>query len=96
MQGINFQLLHILEHTPLADLYREGRCPVLSLEEYTRILEECLQHIPEQMVVHRITGDGAKKDLLAPLWSGNKKAVLNYINSRLDQDGIRQGSHFVP
>ena len=67
-----------------------------ALTEYTRILEECLQHIPEQMVVHRITGDGAKKDLLAPLWSGNKKAVLNYINSRLDQDGIRQGSHFVP
>ena len=96
VQGIKFQLLHILEHTPLADLYREGRCPVLSLEEYTRILEECLQHIPEQMVVHRITGDGAKKDLLAPLWSGNKKAVLNYINSRLDRDGIRQGSHFVP
>lgn len=96
VQGIKFQLLHVLEHTPLARMYRDGAFEVLSLEEYTRILEECLQRIPPEMVVHRITGDGAKKDLLAPLWSGNKKAVLNYINSCLERDGIRQGSRFVP
>lgn len=96
VQGIKFQLLHVLDHTPLARMYREGAFEVLSLEEYTRILEECLMRIPPDMVVHRITGDGAKKDLLAPLWSGNKKAVLNHINSCLERDGIRQGARFIP
>lgn len=96
VQGIKFQLLHILEHTPLAEEYRRGGCRVLTLEEYTEILEECLRRIPPEMVVHRITGDGAKKDLLAPLWSGNKKAVLNYINQCLDRDEVRQGSSFSP
>lgn len=96
VHGIKFQLLHVLEHTPLADLYRQGLCPVLSLEQYTNLLEGCLQRIPPEMVVHRLTGDGAKKDLLAPLWSGNKKAVLNYINKRFEQDNVYQGSLYSP
>ena len=90
--GIKFQLLHIIDHTDLGRMYRDDKIPVLTMEHYTDLLEQCIERIPPQMVVHRITGDGAKKDLLAPLWSGNKKVVLNYINKRLGEDRIQQGS----
>lgn len=73
VQGIKFQLLHVLEHTPLAEMYREGAFTVLSLEEYTRILEECLQRIPPEMVVHRITGDGQKKTFLRRCGAATKR-----------------------
>lgn len=64
--GIKFQLLHVLEGTDLADDYREGKFKALELEEYIPILEGCIRRIPKKMVIHRITGDGAKKDLIAP------------------------------
>ena len=92
--GIKFQLLHILEGTDLAEDYRAGKFRALELREYIPILEGCIEHIPPRMVVHRITGDGAKKDLIAPLWSGDKKRVLNEINRCLDADGIIQGRLF--
>ena len=81
--GIKFQLLHILEGTELASMYDRGEFNALTLEEYADILVECLRVIPDSMVVHRITGDGDKKHLIAPLWSGNKKYVLNYLNKRI-------------
>ena len=86
-KGIKLQLLHVLEGTDLAALWRAGKVPVLSLEDYARLLGRCLAVLPEDMVIHRLTGDGAKKDLLAPLWSGNKKAVLNYVNNYLRGKG---------
>ena len=86
-KGIKLQLLHVLEGTDLAELWRAGKVPVLSLEDYARLLGRCLAVLPEDMVIHRLTGDGAKKDLLAPLWSGNKKAVLNYVNNYLRGKG---------
>lgn len=78
--GIKLQLLHILKGTDLEKEYLEGRVKVLELEEYLDILSECLDIIPEKMIIHRITGDGDKKILVAPLWSGDKKRVLNAIN----------------
>lgn len=90
--GVKFQLLHILRGTDLAADYLDGRFKELSLEEYTGILAGCIQRIPPHMVVHRLTGDGAKRDLIAPLWSGNKKSVLNYINSSFDKMELKQGS----
>ena len=86
-KGIKLQLLHVLEGTDLAALWRAGKVPVLSLEDYARLLGRCLAVLPENMVIHRLTGDGAKKDLLAPLWTGNKKAVLNYVNNYLRGKG---------
>ena len=80
--GIKFQLLHVLKGTDLALDYKKGKFQTLSMEEYLDILEDCLQAIPPQMVVHRLTGDGSKRDLIAPLWSTNKKLVLNEINRR--------------
>lgn len=82
--GIKLQLLHILEGTDLADEYRECKVDVLSLEEYTSIIKHCVEIIPDNVVIHRLTGDGAKKDLIAPLWSADKKHVLNTINKVLN------------
>lgn len=81
--GIKLQLLHILEGTDLADEYRECKVDVLSLEEYTSIIKHCVEIIPDNVVIHRLTGDGAKKDLIAPLWSADKKHVLNTINKAI-------------
>ena len=78
--GIKFHLLHVLRGTDLETMYRAGKYEPLSLEEYGSRLKACIDVLPENMVVHRITGDGAKKDLIAPLWSGDKKRVLNYLN----------------
>lgn len=82
--GVKFHLLHVLKGTKLESLYREGEFSVLTLEEYAEILKCCIEVLPPDTVVHRITGDGAKRDLIAPLWSANKKAVLNYLKKYLN------------
>ena len=82
--GVKFHLLHVLKGTDLAQDYAAGKFDCLSLEEYGTILKECTDILPEHMVVHRITGDGAKKDLIAPLWSADKKRVLNYLHKVLN------------
>lgn len=81
--GIKFQLLHVLEGTDLALDYRAGKFECLSMERYAQILKACLAQVPDSVVIHRITGDGAKKDLIAPLWSADKKKVLAYLNAQL-------------
>ena len=84
--GVKFHLLHILKNTRLATEYEQGRVQPLSLEEYARILKTCIAVLPPHVVVHRITGDGAKKDLIAPLWSADKKKTLNYLNQYLQKN----------
>lgn len=81
--GIKLQLLHILKGTDLCDEYYKGNVSVLSLEKYTEILVKCLQAIPKTTVIHRLTGDGDKNILVAPMWSADKKRVLNYINKAI-------------
>jgi radical SAM protein, TIGR01212 family len=81
--GIKFQLLHVLKGTDLAKEYEAGAFEVLTLDEYVEILKSCLDRIPADMVVHRITGDGAKRDLIAPLWSADKKRVINELHRLL-------------
>ena len=78
--GVKFHLLHVLRNTDLARDYEAGKFQCLTLEEYGRLLKKCVEVLPERIVIHRITGDGAKKDLIAPLWSGDKKRVLNYLH----------------
>ena len=82
--GVKFHLLHVMEDTDLAEDYRAGKFSCLSMEEYARILKACISVLPEHVVVHRITGDGAKKGLIAPLWSADKKRVLNYLKDYLE------------
>ena len=77
--GVKFHLLHVMKGTDLAKDYEQGLFSCMTLEEYGQILKQCVSVLPEHAVVHRITGDGAKKDLIAPLWSGDKKRVLNYL-----------------
>lgn len=82
--GVKFHLLHVLRGTDLAEDYAAGKFQCLTMEEYGAILRQCVAVLPEDVVVHRITGDGAKKDLIAPLWSADKKRVLNYLYRILD------------
>ncbi len=81
--GVKFHLLHILKNTRLAEEYEKDRVKALTLEEYAEILRKCISSLPKEVVVHRITGDGAKKDLIAPLWSADKKKTLNFLNKYL-------------
>ncbi len=94
VQGIKFQLLHVLKGTDLEKDYNEGKFRTLTLDEYIHILENCIESIPADMVVHRLTGDGSKRNLIAPLWSADKKRVLNEISHAFERDGIIQGSRF--
>lgn len=82
--GVKFHLLHVLRNTDLAEDYAAGKFACLTMEEYGRILKQCIAVLPEQVVIHRLTGDGAKKDLIAPLWSADKKRVLNYLHRVLN------------
>ena len=83
--GVKFHLLHILNGTALAEEYEQGKVQALTLEEYAELLKNCLSILPQEVIVHRITGDGVKKDLIAPLWSADKKKTLNYLNNYLRQ-----------
>ena len=83
VQGIKLQLLHVLRGTDLAQDYIDGRFSCLTLEEYTDILKRCLDVLPDDIVIHRLTGDGDKKLLIAPKWSANKKMVLNHLHANL-------------
>jgi len=82
--GIKLQLLHVLKETDLEKEYLEGRVQVLSEDEYLDILEQCFRVIPEHVVIHRLTGDGDKRLLVAPLWSGDKKHVWNRIRKLIE------------
>lgn len=81
VDGMKLQLLHVLKNTDLEKEYLAGRFKVLEFEEYLDIIKACVDVIPENIVIHRLTGDGAKKDLIAPIWSADKKKVLNAINN---------------
>ncbi len=80
IDGIKLQLLHVLKGTDLAKDYENEKFRVLTMDEYLDILKSCLDIIPKNIVIHRLTGDGAKKDLIAPLWSADKKRVLNAVS----------------
>lgn len=92
--GVKLQLLHVLEGTDLAKDYKSGKFSTLSLEEYADILCDAIERLPESVVVHRITGDAPKRLLIAPLWSADKKTVLNYLNGCFEKRNVIQGSRF--
>ena len=92
--GVKLQLLHVLEGTDLADQWRAGQVPVMEKEEYYDLLCDCLRRLPPDMVIHRLTGDGPKRILLAPTWTGDKKRVLNDLNRALQRQNVRQGEHY--
>lgn len=81
--GIKLQLLHVIDGTDLAKDYEKGLFKTLEFDEYVNLIVKCVKIIPKDIIIHRLTGDGAKKDLIAPLWSADKKRVLNAINKAL-------------
>lgn len=93
--GIKFHLLHVLRGTDLETDWAAGRVPAPDLDTYIRHLELCVRSLPRQVVIHRLTGDGAKRDLLSPLWSGDKKRVLNAIHRAFLRDDVEQGSLYT-
>lgn len=94
VSGVKLQLLHILSDTDLADYYRQYPFPLFSMEKYCEFIIDCLEHLPSSMVVHRITGDGPRKLLIAPLWSTDKKRVLNTIRKRFKERNTWQGRNY--
>lgn len=86
--GLKLQLLHVLENTPLAQLYRQGKVSVLEPEAYYDIVASALEQLPEGKVIHRLTGDGDKRILLAPMWSADKKRVMNDLYRCLKERGM--------
>ena len=90
-KGIKLQLLHVLRGTDLAADYEAGKFNTLSLDEYIDILFACIERIPEDIVIHRITGDPPKSHLISPTWSADKKRVMNTINRELKNRNIIQG-----
>ena len=87
-QGIKLQLLHVLKGTDLASDYEKGLFQTLSFDEYMDLLADCVRLLPKDMVVHRLTGDCPKNLLMAPMWSADKKRVMNTIHQRLKKDGL--------
>lgn len=92
--GVKLQLLHVLRDTDLCAAYQNDGFDVLSLEEYTDLLCKCVEVLPENVVIHRLTGDGDKRLLIAPLWSGDKKRVLNHINREFQRKNVTQGKKY--
>lgn len=89
--GVKFHLLHVLRGTDLAADYAVGKFSALEMEEYFHLLSGCIERQRPDTVIHRLTGDGAKRDLIAPLWSADKKRVLNALHRYLEQHDVRQG-----
>lgn len=91
IDGIKFQLLHILDGTDIANDYKKDLFALPSLEHYTKIVAECIRLMPKTTVIHRITGDGDKRKLIAPLWSANKKYVYQYMMDHFAATDLIQG-----
>lgn len=91
IQGIKLQLLHILNHTDLADYYYQHPFHVLEMEEYIQLLIDCIEQLSPDIVIHRLTGDGPADLLIAPLWSSHKRTVLNRIHAAFRERNTWQG-----
>ena len=91
--GVKLQLLHVLQGTDLAEDYLAGKFNTLSMEEYFSVLFDCIEVLPPELVIHRLTGDGPKSILIEPQWTGNKKAVLNAMKTAMDFAQVQQGKH---
>lgn len=94
IDGIKLQLLHLLTDTDLYEYYRKHPFPLLEFEEYCQLICDCIEHLPPEVVIHRLTGDGPKKLLAAPLWSSSKKQVLNRIHQAMKERGTWQGKYW--
>lgn len=96
VDGIKLQLLHVIKGTDLEKDYRAGSFRTLEMDEYVKLVADCIALLPENIVIHRITGDGDKRTLVAPQWSRDKKRVLNALNKAIrekDRDFNANSKH---
>lgn len=91
IDGVKLHLLHVLRDTPLGELYAANEITVMGMEEYVELVVDCIERLPPQTLIHRLTGDGPRDLLLAPLWSLKKWEVLNAINAEFNRRGSVQG-----
>ena len=96
LQGVKLHMLHILDNAPLGKYYKEHPFDLLTQEEYIELIGEILTLLPKEFVIHRLTGDGARTHLTAPLWTIHKKNVLNSMNHYFKNHNIYQGAFFCP
>lgn len=96
IHGIKLQLLHVLRGTDLAAFYESPGFPILTRKEYTDLIIECIEHLSEDITIHRLTGDGPRELLIAPLWSLRKTEVLNGIHHEMKLRRTWQGRLFTP
>ena len=95
IDGIKLQLLHVLKHTDLADLYRQEPFYIPDMNAYFHLLGKCIDSLRPDIVIHRLTGDGPKSLLIAPLWTGNKRLVLNQMQRYLKEQNLWQGKEYT-
>lgn len=96
IQGIKLQLLHVLRGTDLAADYESGLFRTYEREEYLDLVIDCLEQLRPDIVIHRVTGDGPKELLIAPLWASRKREVLNLLHHRMKERQSFQGKAFKP
>lgn len=96
IQGIKLQLLHILKHTDLAGYYEAHPFPVFTMDSYVALLIRCLEVLSPDITIHRLTGDGPKELLIAPLWSSRKRTVLNTLHREMHLQNTWQGKCYTP
>ncbi len=95
VDGVKIHLLHVMKETPLAELYRQGKVMLLDRDEYVGLVCDFLERLKPEISIQRLTGDGGRDHLIAPLWSLQKFEVLNAIDYELERRGTRQGSGFL-
>ncbi len=94
VDGVKLHLLHVLEGTPLGELYKQGEVPMLEMQEYVELAVDFIERLPPDTLIQRLTGDGPRNILLAPMWSMNKWEVLNAIDAELERRGTVQGEKY--
>lgn len=95
VDGVKLHLLHVLDGTPLGELYKQGQVPMFELQEYVELAVDVIERLPPDTLIQRLTGDGPRHILLAPLWSMNKWEVLNAIDAELVRRGSMQGDKYT-
>lgn len=96
IDGIKLHLLHILDGTPLGERYKQGQVQMLEMQEYVELVVDFIERLPPDTLIQRLTGDGPRDILLAPIWSMNKWEVLNAIDDELERRGSKQGENYRP
>lgn len=94
VSGIKLSMLHVLRNTDLADMYRRNEFTLMGKEEYLMLLCECVRRLPERTIIHRLTGDGPKSLLIAPLWTSDKRGMINDIRRIFTRENVMQGELF--